>query len=360
MSTPMSDTEGMNSVRAEIAAVDAALVAALEERARLSKQIRALTETERGAIDVNEQAWLDGIEKQASGDLSREGLRAIFRAIRAEARAIEQAARVAYLGPEGNFCHLVAEATFGAGGAFTECASAVDAFDEVVRGRVLFAVVPIESSSDGIVQPTLTALAQTDLVIVGERSRPARYDLLSASAGLEGVRKVYATASAHAACERFIARELPNAAVVDVRSPIQVVSAAAGEPACAAIVPSGVRNGPELSQVRANVGDLSELTFRYAVVGLRPAVRSGDDTTSMLFSVDDSPGSLFDVLRHFAERGVNLKKLHSRPARSDSWDYLFYVEVSGHVTDRSVVTAIDAVKRSTRYLKVLGSFPTDH
>lgn len=355
----MTDKDGLNSVRAQIAAVDGTLVAALEERARLSKQVRAMIEAERGAIDVDEQAWLEGLEKQSSGELSRDALRAIFRRIRAEGRAVEQAARVAYLGPEGTFCHLVAEAAFGAGGTFIECASAVEALDEVVRGRALFAVVPFESSSDGIVQPTLSALAQTELVLVGERSLPARYDLLSAAQGLEGIRKVYATATAHAACQRFAAREVPSAAVIDARSPVQAISAAASEPACAAIVPGGTRNGPELPEVRSNVGDLSDLTFRYAVAGSRPAMRSGDDTTCMLFSVDDSPGSLFDVLRHFAERGVNLKKLHSRPARSDSWDYLFYVEVSGHVTDRAVVTAIEAVKRSTRYLKVLGSFPTD-
>src|SRR5262249_54941942 len=97
----MSNTEGLSSVRAQIAAVDRSLVSALEERARLSKQIRGMIEAERGAIDVDEHAWLDDIEKLASGDLSREALRAIFRRIRAEARAIEQAARVAYLGPEG-------------------------------------------------------------------------------------------------------------------------------------------------------------------------------------------------------------------------------------------------------------------
>jgi chorismate mutase / prephenate dehydratase len=87
-------------------------------------------------------------------------------------------------------------------------------------------------------------------------------------------------------------------------------------------------------------------------------MRSGHDTTCLLFSVDDSPGALFDVLRHFAERGINLKRLQSRPVHGAGWDYLFYVEVSGHITDRAVVTALEAVKRATKYLRVLGSFPS--
>jgi chorismate mutase/prephenate dehydratase len=75
-----------------------------------------------------------------------------------------------------------------------------------------------------------------------------------------------------------------------------------------------------------------------------------------LIGVDTSPGSLFDVLRHFAERGINLRKLQSRPAQRETWDYVFYVEIGGHVSDRPVVTALESIKRNTKYLRVLGSF----
>ncbi len=76
-----------------------------------------------------------------------------------------------------------------------------------------------------------------------------------------------------------------------------------------------------------------------------------------MLGIDDSPGSLFAVLRHFAERGINLKKLQSRPVQRETWDHVFYVEIGGHITDRPVVTALEAIKRHTKYLRVLGSFP---
>ena len=63
------------------------------------------------------------------------------------------------------------------------------------------------------------------------------------------------------------------------------------------------------------------------------------------------------MLKHFAERGITVKKLHSRPVRRETWSYVFYVEIAGHVSERLVVTALEAVKRSTKYLRVLGSFP---
>ncbi|RYE93156.1 MAG: ACT domain-containing protein, partial [Myxococcales bacterium] len=96
-------------------------------------------------------------------------------------------------------------------------------------------------------------------------------------------------------------------------------------------------------------------TLRHAVAALRPASRTGRDVTALLFTASDEPGSLFETLKHFAERGVNLRKIQSRPAEGEG--YLFFVEMSGHITDRALVSAIEGVKKQTRTLKILGSFP---
>jgi chorismate mutase/prephenate dehydratase len=211
-----------------------------------------------------------------------------------------------------------------------------------------------------LVQTSVTALAQTELLMVAERSMESTYDIMARpGTDLGQVEKVYATATAHAACERFLQRELQSARVVDVRSPLVAAQTARTEERCAAIGPKGCARAAELDVARSNIGDVSDLRFRYGIASSRPAIRSGNDTTNLLFSVDDAPGALFDVLRHFAERGINLKKLQSRPLRSESWDYVFYVEVTGHVTDRPVVTALEAIKRTTRYLKLLGSFAAE-
>jgi chorismate mutase/prephenate dehydratase len=123
-------------------------------------------------------------------------------------------------------------------------------------------------------------------------------------------------------------------------------------------VPSWVGRAAGLSSRRANVGDEPDLKLRHANAAARPAMRTGNDVTCLLFSVDDAPGSLFGVLKNFAERGVNLRKLQSRPVPQGGWDYVFYVELSAHVTDRSVTTALEAIKRTAKYLKVLGSCPS--
>ena len=86
------------------------------------------------------------------------------------------------------------------------------------------------------------------------------------------------------------------------------------------------------------------------------AGRSGSDATALVFSVHDKPGALLDVLKVFADRDINVSKIQSRPSPDDAWVYLFFVEISGHATDRAVVTAFEEVKRMTRFFKVLGSY----
>ncbi|MBX3128629.1 MAG: ACT domain-containing protein [Polyangiaceae bacterium] len=344
-------------LRKRLQALDRDLLRVLEERGRASREICRLLEGEPVSLDPAERAHLDAIAAESTGVLPAAGLRSIFREVLAVARGIEQPARVAYLGPEGGFCHAVAERQFGAGTVFVECATVGAALEEVERGRALFAVFPFESSVDGLVQTSINALEQSSLSLIAERSMPATYDLVGHATVLSEVRKLYATALAHASCERFVARELGQVTIVDVRSPVAAAELARTDVSGAALVPESCGQAAELSVVRANVGDAADTHFRYGIAGARPASRSGDDTTCVLFSVDDAPGALYEVLRHFAERGINLKKLQSRPVNAASWDYVFYVEVSGHISDRSVVTALESVKRATKYLRPLGSFP---
>ena len=356
----MSDKQReVAELRQRMAEIDRELLQTLEARARISRDIYSLLEGDTAAVDVGEREWLAQLQGLATGDLPEESLYAIFRQIRAQARALEQPVRVAYIGPEGGFGHQMARGYFGGRATLVETPSAAAALDEVSRGRAVYAVFPFESSVDGLVQPSITALANTDLVLVAERSLPATYGLMGRAKSLGQVERVVATATAHAGCQMFLARELPGVAVVDVRSPARAAALCLEGPATAALFPECYGAEVGLDLLVSNVGDSPDQQFRYGVASPRPAIRTGNDTTCLLFSVDDTPGALFEVLRHFAERGINMRKLQSRPVNGGSWDYVFYVEVSGHITDRPVVLALEGVKRNTKYLKILGCFPDE-
>ncbi len=347
----------LNEIRASITALDRQLARVLEERAKLSRQIQALGEIGGVATDA-ERDVLRFLNEEPEGELPKEALRAIFAQVAATSRALERSLRVAYVGPEGGFGHQMAKLHFGPGAVLLESATVADALEEVLRQRASFCAFSFDTSVDGLSLPAVSALAETELVLVGERTLPAKLCLMN-MAGTGPIGRLYSTSTGHAMSERFRKREYLQAVVLDVRSPVEAVRRAKEEPGAAAVVPEACGRELGLEVVKENVGDEPALRCRYGIVGTRPASRSGSDTTCLLFSLDDAPGTLFEVLGHFAERGINLKKIQSRPVRGASWDYIFYVEVSGHVTDRAVVTAIEAVKGSTKYLKLLGSFPTE-
>lgn len=354
----MDPKSRLAEIRAAIADLDRDLAKVLTERAKLSKEIRALFEPA-GPPPEGDRDFLRVIAELPDGDLPKDALRAILTEVAAAGRAIERPVRVAYFGQEGGFCHQLVRRHFGATAALTECGTVADALEEVQRQRATFCAFPFESSVDGLTLPAVFALAETDLVLIAERTTPAVYCLMNGPGGGVGIAKIYATSAGHAASERFRKREYPNALALDAPSHVEAVQRAKDEPDGAAVVTEACGREGGLVIVKENIGDEPDLKYRYAIVGTRPTSRTGSDTTCLLFSLDDAPGTLFQVLRHFAERGINLKKIQSRPVRGKSWDYIFYVEVSGHMTDRAVVTALEAVKGSTKYLKLLGSFPTE-
>ncbi|HLV66399.1 MAG TPA: prephenate dehydratase domain-containing protein [Polyangiaceae bacterium] len=346
----------VSELRERIAGLDQEIRERLEQRARLSHEIRGLHEAE-PATDLSDREWLEKIVASSTGDMPEESLRAIFREIRAAGRAIEHPVRVAVVGPEGSFSHQSTLEVFGATAQLIECGTVADALNEVSRGRAAYAVFPFESSAEGIVQPSLLALAETNLVLVGERFTQARYHLMSTTNDIGALEKVYMTAAGHAACERFLEKELTRVGIIDVRSPAVAVELAREAPTNAAIVPERVGTAGGLSIVRENIGDVPDLQLRYGIAAARPAARSGRDVSCILFSTDESPSALYDVLRHLGERGITLRKLQSLPVRGDGIEYLYFAEIGGHASDRSVVTAFEQVKRSVRYFKLLGSFP---
>jgi chorismate mutase/prephenate dehydratase len=353
----MEPEDRVRQIRAAMGELDDKLVAALQERAKLSKEIRGLVEAGLNVEpDRDAQA---AVERAPPGELSREALQTLLSPVQSTARALERPLRVAYLGPEGNFCYHATKAHFGATATLVECPTVRAALEEVQRQRAVFCIFPFDSSVDGLILPAVFALAETDLALVAERTGQARLCLMTSSGSGSAVERVIATSLAHAASEQFRKREYPSAVVIDVRSGMEAATQAKADPKSAAVVAEPTGRACGLEVVQDNVGNESDLRYRYGIVGTRPSSRSGNDTTCLLFSLDDAPGTLFQVLRHFAERGINLKKIQSRPVRGASWDYVFYVEVAGHNTDRAVVTALEAVKGSTKYLKLLGSFPTE-
>jgi chorismate mutase/prephenate dehydratase len=345
-------------LRQELARLDAQLIATLHRRARTSKALGHLRGEHGPSLVATDNASIRAVVEQAkqhggAGDMPEEALRDIFREIYAACMALELPAKVVFVGPDGAGCYAAARGRFGRGPSLFSVESTAAAVQEVTRKRAQLAVVPFETSTEGPVQGTLLALLASDLRIVEIVDTKFHLHLMNRSGSLDGIQTVYTTPADHARCQRF----LSELVVIDVGTPLLACQRALEEPGAAAIANEAFGGELGLEIARRNVLDAGERRVRYAVVGTRPTGRSGNDMTSLVFGAQDDPGSLLDVLRVFAERGVNLTNIHSHPVEGEAWRYLFYVEMAGHFTDRPLVAAFEEMKRMTRFFKVLGSYP---
>jgi chorismate mutase/prephenate dehydratase len=355
----MDERKRIEELRQKLLDLDLEILHTIERRARAAQDLSKLRSGSARYAPVSDGVHLAALEKAATPPIQSASVRPIFNAIDAACRIFEVAPRVAFMGADGGFGWMVARSHFGPTAELIRADSAAGAIEEVGRSRAEFAVVPYESLKDGPIFPTIQAIAAGDLKLVGEREVAQALVLVNASGNPADIAKIYLAPQDHMACAHYLEANHQGALVVDVRSPIMAWELAAENHGSAAIVPRGAVGTHDLRVARENIADDGEVRVRYGVISRLPAQRSGADATALLFSVHDHTGALHDILQHFKERNCNLRRIQSRPMPGEGWDYLFYVEVGGHLTDRTLVAALEGVKREAKTLKIIGSFPLE-
>ncbi|OPY51926.1 MAG: Prephenate dehydratase [Methanosaeta sp. PtaU1.Bin060] len=268
------------------------------------------------------------------------------------------ALRIGVLGPEGSYSEKAAltwpkrppEATLVYLRDFEEV------LKEVEKGDLEAGVVPLENSLEGAVTVTMDLLLHLSVVIVGEVNLPIRHCLVGRGEGV--VRVILSHPQALAQCRQYLKENYPKAEIRTTGSTSHAARLAQEFPEMAAIA------GPEaaarygLRVLAREIQDERDNVTRFIVAGKRIPEPTGRDKTSLIIYLErDRPGALFSILQEFAMRLINLTRIESRPSRRELGDYYFYIDLEGHVCDRNVSEALDAVKEKAAMVKVLGSYP---
>jgi chorismate mutase/prephenate dehydratase len=232
-------------------------------------------------------------------------------------------------------------------------------FRAVERDEAAFGVVPVENSTEGVVNHTLDMFLESPLTIYAEVVLVVHHHLLSKSGHLGDVRILYSHYQPIAQCSEWLHSHLPDVPVRDVASTSEAARRAAADQTGAAIASRLAGELYGLRAVRRNIEDRHDNVTRFIVVSRREHEPTGRDTTSILFSIKDRVGALHDILLPFARKSINLTRIESRPSRRKAWDYVFFVDFDGHHADPVVQGVIARVRRSCSVLKVLGSYPTN-
>jgi prephenate dehydratase len=275
--------------------------------------------------------------------------------------------RVGYLGPDGTVSH---EALLSAPGSERfELAPQPTLHEAVIAvhdGDVDRALVPIENSLEGSVNPTLDAIAfeTEDVVIVGELRWPVHLHLVAAGPLEAGeIRAVVSHPQASGQCGRFLREQLPGVPVVAARSTADAVRQVADgfESGAAAIGTRGAADRYGCTLLREDVEDDpgSETRFVWiARAGTTPDPGERFKTALVFWGAGSSgPGWLVRCLAEFAEREVNLTRIESRPRRQRLGEYMFFLDLDGRAEDAVVASAIDGLRSHADVVRILGSFP---
>jgi chorismate mutase/prephenate dehydratase len=304
---------------------------------------------------------LEKIQQLNPGPLKNNHVAAIWREIMSACLALEAPQRVAVLGPIGTFCEQAAIEYFGSAAELIYCNNFDEVFHATAAGTAQYGVVGVENSTEGAVARSLDLFLRTPVHVVGEVSLLVRHNLLRQSPTLDGVEVVLAHPQALGQCQNWLTQHLPNAERRAVSSNAEGARLAATNPAWAGLASERAASQFGLHVVAHAIQDEAYNRTRFAIVCLPQTLAtppaSGRDCTSLVVSVANKPGAVHDLLVPLKQNGVSMTRFESRPAKSGQWEYFFYIDLDGHISQPHVAKALSELQGMCAFYKVIGSYP---
>lgn len=355
----MVEAKTLHGLRTSIDSIDDRILELLNERAALVVEVGRLKAAVKGDFHVpsREREIYDRLTARNRGPFPNDGLRSVFREIISASLSLEAPMKVAYLGPKATFSHLATMQRFGYSAELVPQKSIPAVFEEVEKGNASYGVVPVENSTEGVISYTLDMFMESELKITAEVLLEVHHDLLSRTGRMEDIRKVYSHPQPIAQCRRWLNENLPDVPLIDVASTAVAAQMVAEDPTAAAVAGELAASMYGLTVVRKRIEDQVNNITRFLVIGKNMVERSGDDKTTLMFAVKDEVGILYRMLEPFATRGINLSKIESRPMKKKAWEYVFFLDLAGHISDPSIAEAVEDLKQCCQFVKVLGAYP---
>jgi len=347
-------------LREQIDSIDEKIVRLLNKRTTVVLKIKKAKEAKHlnRHSPEREREILERLRKLNPGPFPDDVLKSIYREILSASLSLEQPIKIAYLGPSATFTHLAALRQFSSSAKYIPESSIRAVFEAVLRGNVQYGVVPIENSTEGVVNYTLDMFIDSDLKIASEIMLEISHNLLSMTGQISDVKKIYSNPQATAQCRNWLEQNLPGIPIIEELSTAAAAKRVSKDSSSAAVASELAANIYKLKFVKKGIEDYKSNYTRFLVISKDFPPKTGKDKTSIMFSIKDSPGALYSTLKPFAKHGINLTKIESRPSRRKAWEYIFFVDMEGHIEDIRIKKAIDEVKKECLYLKVLGSYPS--
>ncbi|MGU9977697.1 MAG: prephenate dehydratase [Candidatus Oxydemutatoraceae bacterium WSBS_2016_MAG_OTU14] len=349
-------------LRKAIDALDDDLLKIINTRAQYAIDVAAAKRKENDGQPFyrsNREADVLRRMRQANaGPLSNEEVMRLFQEIMSACLALEQPMKIGYLGPEATFTHQAALKHFGHSVNDISLNSIEEVFRQIEKGQIEYGVVPIENSTEGVVSHTLDQFVVSPVKIIGEIQLHIHHYLFSKCDQMKDVQVIYSHPQPFAQCRQWLNQYASHCEQVPLSSTAAAARKANEEAHSAAICSDSVlQHYKELQSLCKNIEDESNNRTRFLVIGSHAVAPSSCDKTSLLLSTQNKPGALAELLKSFARHGVSLTRIESRPAKTSSWDYIFFVDALGHVEQEPMKLVMEELEQQAQFLKFLGSYP---
>ena len=352
--------DNLKKIRLLIDQLDKDIVKKINERGKLAQQIK-----EAKHLSANKDIFRPEREAQIlrkikdinDGPLLDSHLQSIFREIMSSCLSLETELKVACLGPELSYSNIALNKFFGLSVNVIFYNSISDIFNDVNRQNIDYGVVPIENSNQGSVKDTLDHLIKDNVNISGEINLVIEHYLLSKAKKLNQIKKIYAHEQSFLQCNDWIIKNLPHASRVYTSSNSAAAKKIQTLKNSAAIASKNCSTLYKLPILQKNIHDVIDNTTRFIIIGNKPVSFSGKDKTSILITIDNQAGSLSKLLEPLSKSKISMTKIESIPTKINNWEYMFLIDIEGHIDDKKVSSALNLIKKKSVFFKHLGSYP---
>jgi chorismate mutase/prephenate dehydratase len=356
----------LSSIRCQIDKLDTQIQEFITKRAQLADEVAKAKSKEAEAAGEEQPNFyrpkreadiLRKVITRNKGPLPDEVLTRIFKEIMSGCLNLQKPLKIAFLGPIGTYTEAAVRKHFGHSVQNIPLQTINEVFREVEAGTVNYGVVPVENSTEGGVNQTLDCLIKTSLKICGEIVLPIHHYLLSKVTTLAKIKRIYSHQQSFAQCRGWLDNQLSTIERITVNSNAEAAQRAANESDSAAIAGKMAAEIYQLQIVASRIEDDINNTTRFAVLGQQTIPSTGIDKTSLLLSSPNKAGALYHLLEPFAANNISMTRIESRPSRQSNWEYVFFVDIEGHITDKPIAKSLHSLEKHTPLIKLLGSYP---
>ncbi|USN99196.1 MAG: prephenate dehydratase [Phycisphaeraceae bacterium] len=365
-----NDSQKLAGLRKVVDRIDTRLVKLLNERAEAVVEIGKHKRGTNTPIYAphREAEVLDKVLAANAGPLPDRTIEGVYRELMSGSFALEQPLRIGYLGPPGSQSHVAAVKQFGSSVEYDDLHEIAGVFTEIRRRHVNYGLVPIENSTGGGIAETLDAFSTNagHLSIYAEVQISIHHALL-ANCPPANVKRIHSKPEVFQQCRNWLSTQFPRAELIPAASSSRAAQIAAEEntkaieighdPTTAAIGTTLAGEMYGLKTLFPRIEDNPNNITRFLVLSREKAKRTGDDKTSVMFTTEDRPGALVEVLGVFHAEGINLSHLDKRPSGRENWTYTFFADAQGHQEDPVMKRALTRVRAHCKEMTVLGSYP---